>query len=282
MMTKPRIPAVAHLDDERLRDRRGSESSRQIHQLARQAIRRAAKRATAPTHCAATYGTTSDARNRPTDQNPIVTAGLTCAPPRCPLDATIERDGEPERERHPSARTRACAPRPSPRQARSRRARTCRAARRHIDARASASCVYASRTSDCPARSQIRRELVRQRALENRARPRVDVVLDADETRRRRRSRRSSDDHVAGAPIAILRPADAAGVHEVHAVHHAMPRLVRVAERNDVAVARADSLPHLREKIVGAIFGDVDGVERLIAVNKRQRRPGRGARRADE
>src|SRR5436190_22352252 len=49
----------------------------------------------APTHCATTYGMTSDERNRPTDQNPRVTAGLMCAPPRCPLDATISVTARP-------------------------------------------------------------------------------------------------------------------------------------------------------------------------------------------
>src|SRR4029079_14642430 len=49
----------------------------------------------APMHCATTYGVTSDERNRPTDQNQMVTAELTCAPPRCPLDATISVTARP-------------------------------------------------------------------------------------------------------------------------------------------------------------------------------------------
>src|SRR5919198_6509692 len=40
---------------------------------------RVADAATAPRHCAATYGKTSRPGNRRTDQKPIVTAGLMCA-----------------------------------------------------------------------------------------------------------------------------------------------------------------------------------------------------------
>src|SRR3954465_3147193 len=44
--------------------------------------------ATAPVHWATIYGRTSRVGNRRTDQKPIVTAGLMCAPERCPIDAT--------------------------------------------------------------------------------------------------------------------------------------------------------------------------------------------------
>jgi hypothetical protein len=61
----------------------------------------------------------------------------------------------------------------------------------------------------------------------------VAVRIDANEL-----DDHASSAYVARAPVAILRPPHRARVHEVDAVDNAMPRLVRVAERDHVAGLR--------------------------------------------
>ena len=71
---------------------------------------------------------------------------------------------------------------------------------------------------------------------------RVDVVVDAHELHADVPAS-ELEPHVAGAPVAVLRAPHAARVHEVDAVHHAVPRLVRVAEGDHVARLQRDASP---------------------------------------
>src|SRR5213075_81023 len=95
-------------------------------------------------------------------------------------------------------------------------------------------------------------------AVENRPRRGFDVVRHAYEFRRDATIAVDVEEHVAGARVAVLRPADTPGVHAVHAVHHAVPRHVRMPAADNISDVRARTRRHLREEVVGTILEDVD------------------------
>src|SRR6185369_1144426 len=63
-------------------------------------------------------------------------------------------------------------------------------------------------------------------------------------------------------------------VHEMDAIHHTVPRYVRVAEADDIALTCTKLLGHSRKKFVAAFLCDVHGVERVIAMHEAHGRTG--------
>src|SRR5688572_28682592 len=90
-------------------------------------------------------------------------------------------------------------------------------------------------------------ELTRQIARTDGAGGLIDIVRHANEVNPGR-GRLDREQSVASAPISILRSAYAASVDELNSIDDALPRLVGVAEADDIPGARTEVAGHLFQK----------------------------------
>src|SRR6185437_7806794 len=122
--------------------------------------------------------------------------------------------------------------------------------------------------------AEILGEVIRQLTPANRVHRLLDIVLDAQELDTDNVVRVDRDEHEARSPVAVLRPADAPRVEEMNALDDPVPRLMRVAECDEIAGTSAGGFRHLETERLWSILGPVGDVVEWRAVNERERRPG--------
>src|SRR5437867_362422 len=87
--------------------------------------------------------------------------------------------------------------------------------------------------------AQMLGKVVGKIAIEYRACGALNIILDPHKLHPRLVGA-DVEQYVARSPVAILRPADASRIHEVNAVHRAVPRLVGMTEADHIASGRPD------------------------------------------
>src|SRR5690606_10364098 len=120
-------------------------------------------------------------------------------------------------------------------------------------------CVTADISRGLATRAEDLREVIGQFAGADAFSRAVDVIVDAHHPDIDGAAAHGHE-RVSRARIPVLRATDGARVGEVDPLHLAMPRPVRVAERDHVASLRTHRLRHLHTEAVRPILRPVDGV----------------------